>query len=63
MCTAMTFQTKCHYFGRTLDYNISFGETVTITPRQYPFHFRCLPPIPEHYAIIGMAKIERNYPL
>ena len=63
MCTAMTFQTKCHYFGRTLDYNISFGETVTITPRQYPFHFCCLPPIPEHYAIIGMAKIERNYPL
>jgi len=63
MCTAMTFQTKCHYFGRTLDYNISFGETVTITPRQYPFHFCCLPPAPEHYAMIGIAKIEQNYPL
>lgn len=63
MCTAITFCTKCHYFGRTLDYNTSFGETVTITPRQYTFHFRCLPPISEHYAFIGMAKIEENYPL
>ncbi len=63
MCTAITFRTKCHYFGRTLDYNTSFGETVTITPRRYPFHFRCLPSMPEHHAIIGMAKVEKNYPL
>lgn len=63
MCTAITFRTNCHYFGRTLDYNTSFGETVTITPRRYPFHFRYLPSVPEHYAIIGMAKIEENYPL
>ncbi len=63
MCTAMTFQTKYHYFGRTLDYTTSFGETVTITPRRYPFHFCCLPSLSDHYAIIGMAKIEADYPL
>ena len=26
MCTAATYQTKNTYFGRNLDYNISYGE-------------------------------------
>ena len=37
MCTAITYHTKDHYFGRNLDYELSFGETVTITPRNYQF--------------------------
>ena len=40
MCTAATYKTKDFYFGRTLDYEFSYGDEVTITPRNYPFHFK-----------------------
>ena len=40
MCTAATYKTKDFYFGRTLDYEFSYGDEVVITPRNYPFHFR-----------------------
>ncbi len=63
MCTAITYKTKDNYFGRTLDIECSFGETVTITPRKYPFEFRLLGKISSHYAIIGMAKVLDDYPL
>ncbi len=63
MCTAITYNTKDHYFGRNLDLEFSYKETVTITPRKYPFKFRRARAIDEHYAIIGMAFIENNYPL
>ena len=32
MCTAATYQTECFYMGRTLDYEFSYGEEITITP-------------------------------
>ena len=63
MCTAATYKTKNHYFGRNLDYDFSYGETVTITPRNYPFCFRRMGEIPVHYALIGMAFIQQDYPL
>lgn len=63
MCTAATYRTKDFYFGRTLDYEFSYGEEITVTPRNYPFSFRYLPEKREHYAIIGMAHVEGDYPL
>ena len=63
MCTAATYRTKDFYFGRTLDYEFSYGEEITVTPRNYPFSFRYLPEKREHYAIIGMSHVEENYPL
>ena len=63
MCTAATYKTKDHYFGRNLDYEFSYQETVTITPRNYPFHFRHAEDMPSHYAMIGMAFVQENYPL
>lgn len=63
MCTAATYRTKDFYFGRTLDYECSYGEEITVTPRNYPFSFRYLPEKREHYAIIGMAHVEEDYPL
>lgn len=63
MCTAVTYKTKDHYFGRNLDLEYSYRETVTITPRNYPFHFRKVPPLSSHYALIGMAYVVDNYPL
>ena len=63
MCTAATYKTKDLYFGRTLDYEFSYGEEVVITPRNYPFSFRNMGTVENHYAIIGMAHIIDNCPL
>ena len=63
MCTAATYQTKDFYFGRTLDYEFSYHEEVTITPRNFPFSFRHTKTMTEHYAIIGMAYVAGGYPL
>ena len=63
MCTAVTFQTKDFYFGRNLDLEYSYQEAVTITPRNYPFHFRNGTILSSHFAIIGMATVSDGYPL
>ncbi len=63
MCTALSFTRKHFYFGRTLDYEYSYHETVTVTPRNFPLPFRMLPTRPTHYALIGMAFVQENYPL
>ena len=36
MCTAATYKTKDFYFGRTLDYEFSYGDEIVVTPRNYP---------------------------
>ncbi|MBQ7956078.1 MAG: choloylglycine hydrolase [Lachnospiraceae bacterium] len=63
MCTAITYRTQNHYFGRNLDLEYSYNETVTITPRNYPFSFRTTHKLSSHYAIIGMAYVVDDYPL
>ena len=63
MCTAITYRTKDHYFGRNLDLHCHYRETVTVTPRNYPFRFRCGVTLDRHYALIGMATVENGYPL
>lgn len=65
MCTAATYKTKDFYFGRTLDYEFSYGEQVVVTPRNYEFTWRDEKPAAEkcNYAMIGMAHVAENYPL
>ncbi len=63
MCTAISYKTKDHYFGRNLDLEYSYNETVTVTPRKYSFDFREMPSVGSHYAIIGMAYVQEGYPL
>ena len=63
MCTAVTYKTKDFYFGRTLDYEHSYAEEVTVTPRNYPLPFREMPTMHSHYAMIGMAHVVEDYPL
>ena len=63
MCTAVTYRTKDHYFGRNLDLEYSYCETVTVTPRNYPFSFREMGEMKNHYAMIGMAYVADGYPL
>lgn len=63
MCTAATYKTKDFYFGRTLDYEFSYGEEITVTPRKFAFDFGSNGVLKTHYAIIGMALVAENYPL
>lgn len=63
MCTAIAYKTNDLYFGRTLDYDFSYGDEIVITPRCYPFYFCNMGMLREHYAMIGMAHVENNYPL
>ena len=63
MCTAISYKTKDHYFGRNLDYEYSYEETITVTPRNFPFSFRKVNALPSHYAMIGMAYVVGNQPL
>ena len=63
MCTAAIYHTKDYYFGRNLDLEYHYQETVSITPRNYVFSFCCLPPLRNHYAMIGMSTIADGYPL
>lgn len=63
MCTSISFKTKDHYFGRNLDYEFSYNETITVTPRNYELKFRKVRTLTTHYAMIGMAFVQQNYPL
>ena len=63
MCTSINFVNGDHYFGRNLDLEIDFPVNVVVTPRNYVFNFRHLPPLEKHNALIGMALIQENYPL
>ncbi|MGI6107821.1 MAG: choloylglycine hydrolase [Lachnospiraceae bacterium] len=64
MCTAAVYHSSGdHYFGRNLDLERSYHETVTIAPRNLTFPMRHLPALSSHYAIIGMAFVVEKYPL
>ena len=63
MCTALSFSGFTHCFGRNLDLERSYGESVAVTPRNYPFSFRSGEPLLRHHAMIGMAHVAAGYPL
>ena len=63
MCTAATYRTSDFYFGRNLDFERSWGESVTVTPRNYPISLRSGEVLRDHFAMIGMAHVRNGYPL
>lgn len=63
MCTAMTYQSKDFYFGRTLDHDRTYGEEIVILPRRFPLPFCHLSTQNVHYAWIGMAHVAEEIPL
>ena len=63
MCTAVSYLAREHYFGRNLDLEYGYREAVTVTPRNFPLHFRKMGTVQSHYAMIGMAYVSQGYPL
>lgn len=63
MCTGIWLDKGSGYFGRTLDYDFSYGEEVAIAPRRYPFCFRSAGRLQTHFAMIGTAHVAEGYPL
>ncbi len=63
MCTAVSFVNGDSYFGRNLDLDMSYGERVVVTPRDYPIKFTNGDEATRHYAVIGMANTVNGYPL
>ncbi len=65
MCTAISYapNNQVQYFGRNLDLEYHYNESITITPRNYPFVWRNGDNLPQHYAMIGTSYINGNYPL
>ncbi len=63
MCTALSFRTADHYFGRTLDIDRSYKEEVCIQPRSFPLTFRQMGKPALQYALMGMATVVAGIPL
>ncbi len=63
MCTAVNLRGKYRTFGRTLDLEHSYGESLTVTPRHFPLNFRHGGKTTEHEAIMGIAHISGGFPL
>jgi len=63
MCTAIAYPGNVRCFGRNLDLERRFGESVVITPRRFPLIFRCADRMDEHYGFIGMAHMADGQPL
>lgn len=64
MCTSVLYTNQgIPYFGRNLDLQFAMGNSVVVTPRNYPFHFQETDSIESHGAIVGMAINAGGYPL
>ncbi len=63
MCTALSFLTGSHYFGRTLDLEYHYAESVVVTPEHFTLAMRHCPALERHYAIIGIATVADGSPL
>lgn len=63
MCTAAAYRKNGFYFGRNLDYEMSYGEEIVITPRNFRFDFTAYGADAAHYAMIGTAHMANGYPL
>ena len=63
MCTAINQCGEYHLFGRTLDLECSYGESVVLTPRNFPLKFTEHESYATHHAILGVATVCDGYPL
>ena len=60
MCTAVSSK---GFFGRNLDVETEYGQKILISPRNFPFKFRKVNEIKNHYGITGVGIEKEGYPL
>lgn len=63
MCTAIYLSGGAGCFGRNLDLERSYGESPVLFPRNCPLPLHHLPALDHHASILGMARMESNFPL
>lgn len=63
MCTAVNETLFHHLFGRTFDFEKSYGEKTVITPRRFNFKYTHDGTSNKGFAIIGTAYVCDNIPL
>ena len=63
MCTGLRYMNDSFYFGRNLDLDYTFGQSIVITPKNYEIKFKHEKSITNHYAFIGVAVVVEDYPL
>lgn len=63
MCTCLSFKKGYHFFGRNLDVEQSYGESVAVLPRGYKINFSDGTRVEKHFAMIGAAHVAGGYPL
>ena len=63
MCTAISENGRYHLFGRTLDLELSYSESICVTPRGFAFDFLYEGRVDWHSAIIGIAHLSDGIPL
>lgn len=65
MCTAAAYLAEKDrlFFGRTLDYDCSYGESIVVIPRNFPINFRNTDALNKHYSLVGAAHVADGFPL
>ncbi len=63
MCTSIAWNNGDFYIGRNMDISFDFDRKIVVVPRNYPFQFKEVSTIDNHYAIMGAAMVVDNYPL
>ena len=63
MCTAIALARGGRFFGRTLDLEYHYNESVTIAPSNFLFRSPSGSLVQGRYAMIGMATVVDGYPL
>ena len=63
MCTAISYTNGDNYFGRNLDLDMEYETRVVVTPREYQIKFTNGDIAERHYAMIGSAVLNNDYPL
>ena len=63
MCTAIAYNAKTFFFGRTLDADRDYGAEVVVMPRNFPLSLRHIRGSIRKYAVVGAAIVSGGYPL
>ena len=63
MCTCIHTPGSVPLFGRNLDLQSAYGETLVLYPRNAPLPLRHGTALSQHYAMLGAASDEHDFPL